>query len=186
VTIGGSKEMTLKEKLILAQNSVSAEELENLSHDENFEVRAYVAQNTNTSSTVLEKLSEDDDWEVRGHVAQNSNTPDFVLEKLSEDENEGVRWSTAKNPNTPDYVLERLATDEDSGIRSTARNNPSYHSKVANIHRIKNAEELKELVSAIMFSDLMEGDFDQTHPEEYRQISQHLGEIILILERIKE
>ena len=76
-------ELDLELREQLAENSSSAEELEELAEDDEDYVRTLVAENSNTPSSILEKLALDDDTSVRSGVAVNSNTPSSLLEKLA-------------------------------------------------------------------------------------------------------
>ena len=108
-------ELELREQM--AENSSSAEELEELAEDDEDYVRILVAENSNTPSSILEKLAEDDNTSVRSGVAGNSNTPSSILEKLAEDDDFGVRYGVAQNNNTPDSLLEKLGKDEEQAVR---------------------------------------------------------------------
>jgi len=108
-------ELELREQM--AENSSSAEELEELAEDDEDYVRILVAENSNTPSSILEKLAEDDNTSVRSGVAGNSNTPSSILEKLAEDDDFGVRYGVAQNNNTPDSLLEKLGNDEEQAVR---------------------------------------------------------------------
>ena len=96
-----------------------------LSKDKKAEVRFYVAGNPNCPLHVLEELSTDEDEYVRAAVAGNKNCPPDVLEHpLSKDENEYVREAVAANPNCPDPALINLCDDSDKTVRDAVANNP--------------------------------------------------------------
>ena len=121
--------MNLRKKLRLASDTrATAEELEELSGDEDCDVRCCVALNTSAPSFVLERLSKDKKMEVRYCVARNTSAPIFVLERLGEDEHNYVRCSVALNPSVPSFVLEKLSRDRDSWIRYKVAENPNTRS----------------------------------------------------------
>ena len=105
-----------KLNLLDIQNA-SPEVLEELTEDEDEEVRREVAYNPRTPAEVLRKLAEDKDEEVREEVAYNSRTPVEVLKKLAEDEYWNMRRGVAENPSTPAEVLRKLAEDKDGDVR---------------------------------------------------------------------
>ena len=78
-----------------------------------------LATDQTTPPHVLETLSKDEDWEVRANVAENPNAPTHVLENLSKDNNSDVRSSVASNPNAPVNILESLSKDEDWNVRAS-------------------------------------------------------------------
>ena len=110
-------ELDLELREQLAENSSSAEELEELAEDDEDYVRTLVAENSNTPSSILEKLALDDDTSVRSGVAVNSNTPSSLLEKLALDDDFVVRYGVAQNNNTPVSLLEKLGNDEEQAVR---------------------------------------------------------------------
>ena len=110
-------ELDLELREQLAENSSSAEELEELAEDDEDYVRTLVAENSNTPSSLLEKLALDDDTSVRSGVAVNSNTPSSLLEKLALDDDFVVRYGVAQNNNTPVSLLEKLGNDEEQAVR---------------------------------------------------------------------
>ena len=69
--------------------------------------------NNNLASVKLDKeleaLSKDESFFVRARVARNLNAPVPLLEELSKDEEGYVRWNVADNPNTPIHLLETLS-----------------------------------------------------------------------------
>ncbi len=88
-----------------------------------------IAMNPDTPAAVLEELSRDDDSEVRRYVSDNTSTPATALEKLAKDVCGVVRWEVALNSNTPIPTLEILANDAKARVRKAARNALS-HSKI--------------------------------------------------------
>jgi hypothetical protein len=81
----------------MAANIQYSTVLENLSQDQDSDVRMWVACNPNTPTRVLRKLAEDPVPYVRRGVAQNKNTPLPVLVMLSKDLDVVVRLLTSKN-----------------------------------------------------------------------------------------
>ena len=82
--------------------------MDELSNNEDFEVRERVAMNPNTPPEILNKLSKDKDWEVRESVAMNPNTSSETLDELSEDEEWTIRNLVASNPNTSKETLDSM------------------------------------------------------------------------------
>lgn len=97
-----------------------------LSTDENFDVRCAVAKNPSTPVAILEKLSADSDFHVRIDVAQNPSTPVAILERLSTDKAQGVRGGVAFNPLTPMPILEKLSTDVSVLVRCSVPLNSAW------------------------------------------------------------
>lgn len=58
---------------------------------------------------VLTELSKDEEWIVRYYVAENPKTPVPILMELSTDKSSEVRSKVADNPNTPVSVLTELS-----------------------------------------------------------------------------
>ena len=69
------------------------------------------------TENILQNLSEDEDEDVRASVALNPNTDSKILKILSEDENEYVRECVAWNPNTDAKTLKILSEDEEYSVR---------------------------------------------------------------------
>lgn len=82
----------------IAANVQYCSVLENLSKDDDSDVRMWVACNPNTPARVLRKLAQDFVVHVRRGVAQNKSTPLPVLMELSKDHDVVVRILTSKNP----------------------------------------------------------------------------------------
>ena len=52
------------------------------------DVRHYVVKHPNTPASVLETFSKDEDWSVRACIAENPNTPKYtIIEMLLIEEN---------------------------------------------------------------------------------------------------
>lgn len=71
--------------------NLSSNAIESLAHSQNNFMRSCVTMNPAISSELLIELSTDPDEEVRAGVANHSNTPVEVLQRLAEDEVLGVR-----------------------------------------------------------------------------------------------
>lgn len=103
--------------------------LENLSKDNDHEVRDAVSANPHTPKDVVEDLAKDETAipelaeEVRRRVAMDPETPTEILERLSTNEDDQIRKDVAKNPNTPIDVLQKLSKDEDSDVREGVAEN---------------------------------------------------------------
>ena len=131
---------------IAGNSNTPLKALRKLSNCCDYDVRAAVAKNPNTSSAILNHLIKIDDSIVpaaltnpnlsadilktfanssnqwsRVEVAENSNTTKDVLVKLSTDESYYVRQSVAENFNTPIDTLKMLAKDEEWGVETSAK-----------------------------------------------------------------
>ena len=95
--------------------------LDELSQDDNWLIRAAVAENPNVSQHALEALSEDDNWVVQHRVAKNTETPDEVLDKMSKSDDWRVRVGVTENLNAPDDILKSLADDANEEVRNSAK-----------------------------------------------------------------
>ena len=80
----------------------------NWSHDKHPSTRSkrYVANDRSTSPVLLQDLAHDEDWEVRWAVAGNPNTPPDILDMLADDSRMGI--SLVYNKNTRQDTLQRL------------------------------------------------------------------------------
>ena len=94
------------------------------------------ASSPNTPKEILEKLSNDEDFYVRACVAQNSNSSEEVLEKLSNDEDFRVRAYVALNPNTSEEILKKLM-DDGKYIYECVCSNTNLTETIRNIIRLK-------------------------------------------------
>ena len=63
------------------------------------DMKVKLVLNPNTPEEILTELSTDEDWYIRYWVAFNSSTPTEILTKLSTDENEYIKSCVADNPN---------------------------------------------------------------------------------------
>lgn len=130
-------------------------ELAQLANDEDEDVRAGVAENSNTPAGVLAQLANDEDAFVKRHVGSNPSTPAEVLAQLANDADKYVRrcvagnpstsvaviaqlanekdtyvrYNAARNSNTPPDILAQLASDEDKEVRRAAKDNPNCQIK---------------------------------------------------------
>ena len=111
----------LQEKLRFAETTDCVEALKNLSQDEDFIIRSYVASNINTPSWILDQMSENDKEEnlesIRYYVSSNSNTSAETLAKLSADSYWTMRSHVAVHFKTPVQVLDILGEDSDLNVR---------------------------------------------------------------------
>ena len=89
------EQMSLEEKLRIAETSSDGDVLDLLANDESPVVRVIVAGNENAPRKALMKLAEDSNGLIRFAVSQNPNAPADILMKLEEDENESVRIEAA-------------------------------------------------------------------------------------------
>ncbi len=113
------KDMKYEEDYIkeLAKITTDPEILDELSKDEDYRVRCWVAQNPNITPETLNYLSKDDYWWVRYWVALNHNTSPETLDSLSKDKNPDVRCGVARNSNTSPETLDYLSKHEDYDVR---------------------------------------------------------------------
>ena len=98
---------------------------------------------TTKDPDVLDELSWDEDWCVRWYVASNRNTKPETLDVLSRDENSYVRRYVAENPNTSPEILDTLSQDKDSIVRCFVADNPNCSERAYKY--IKGLELLKSL-----------------------------------------
>ena len=78
-----NKNKSLEKYVSLAfDHNTSSKTLDELSNNENWQVRYFVAKNKNTSSETLDKLSKDEYWGVRESVASNLNTRPETLDEF--------------------------------------------------------------------------------------------------------
>ena len=113
-------------KLELSIKTSDPKILDELSRDENWLVRSWVAENLNTTPEILDYLSKDEDSGVRYWVAINLNTSPETLDYLSRDEDYDVRWEVARNLNTSPETLKQMAIDEEGySIKDSIKDNPN-------------------------------------------------------------
>ena len=74
----------------------------------NYQEKFELANNPNTPADVLFELSMDEDYYVRCWVATHLNTPVEAFINMSTDEEFGVRFWVERNPNTPEYIKNYL------------------------------------------------------------------------------
>ena len=79
------------------------------------EERISIAEGTNDVEELME-LANDEDQFVRCAVAENRCIPKELMRKFATDENHNIRGAVARNYSVPDDVLELLATDEDAFV----------------------------------------------------------------------
>lgn len=109
-------------KNITNNPSTPLEILEELSKDNNWEVRAGVAKNKfNISPQILTHLSNDLSVNVVAEVAVNPNTPPEILDKLSASNILEIRMEVARNPSTPIEILIRLLNDSNKIVQFQAK-----------------------------------------------------------------
>lgn len=104
--------------------------VDNLLNDPHEDVRYHAACNPNLTAEQLIQLSTEDDWLIRTEVAKNTNTPPEALAVLANNVSthilsSGVRRAVAENTNTPPEVLATLAKDDDSSVCEAACRNPN-------------------------------------------------------------
>lgn len=86
-----------------------------LAHSDDREIRAAIAENTQTPVELLQMLARDQDASVRERVARHERTPVKVLRALAQDlEEDGV----ARNPQAPSEVFQCLVQDEAWGVKN--------------------------------------------------------------------
>lgn len=105
------KELSFKEQRKLLESNLdtlTSEQLEELSESNSWIVRASVAEQENCPLNVLEKLSNDEHLFPRFNVALHKNCPTNILEKLSKDKCFGVRFNVVLNKNCSSDLLEQL------------------------------------------------------------------------------
>ncbi len=115
-------------RLIVANRTADPAVLAKLADDMHYNVRAIVAERANDPE-ILAKLADDEDWWVRAAVAARADDP-ALLAKLADDEDWHVRWDVANRTDDP-KILAKLADDEDWHIRWIAakRSGKSVSSK---------------------------------------------------------
>jgi len=69
---------------------------------------------------MLARLSKDSTSDVRANVAQHSNTPIPILTKLGKDNSEEVRKYVAQNPNTGIRTMRKLLYDDSDIVQHCA------------------------------------------------------------------
>ena len=113
--------MYTKEKLDLAKSTTDPEVLEQLSKDEDEDVRLVVAGNKNCYPHVLEELSKDDYKNVRRAVANNENSPLSALLRLF------IDFYVKSHPNYINCDLNELLSyvdHEDPSFRTGVASHP--------------------------------------------------------------
>ena len=88
--------------------------LDLLSEDDNWEVRAALAENPRLSEAILHKLACDEDDDVRAVLANSSILTTAVMEKLSSDENCAVKDALCQNLSLPEYIRKDLELQLDA------------------------------------------------------------------------
>lgn len=119
-------------------HETSRKDLEQLSENPNWRIRAAVAGNLATESRVLVKLGADPNVAVKGQVARNPNTPGSTIDRLSRDPLFSIRQIAAQHPNISIEALVQLSRDEAFGVRYDAnkrlkpikRNNPKLRLRI--------------------------------------------------------
>ena len=97
----------------LALTTTDPKVLDELSRDENWLVRSWVAENLNTKQETLDYLSKDECWYVRWRVAQNSNTMPETLKQIAiVEDNETVKYVIKNNPNCSEETWNYLSALE--------------------------------------------------------------------------
>ena len=93
--------ITIPQKIVLAQTTTSTKRLLHLSKESDEKVRVETAKNLDTSPYVLKKLSTDKNMEVRKAVAGNPRTSIHILKTMlyNENEDDDVRLIVIKNLN---------------------------------------------------------------------------------------
>ncbi len=88
-----------------------------------------IARNIDTQPETLDELSKDENWEVRWQVARSHNTTSETLDYLSKDKDLNVRCEVAQNPNTTSETLKQMSIVENHyveyGIKYYIKNNPN-------------------------------------------------------------
>ncbi|MFH1454133.1 MAG: hypothetical protein ABIH00_09190 [Armatimonadota bacterium] len=96
----------VKNRFYKAQGSKSPQELDALSKDGIWTIRAAVGRNLNTAKETLERLYyHEADYRVRCAVVANPNAPLQILEDTLYDPVNKVRVALTANPNVPSEIL---------------------------------------------------------------------------------
>ncbi len=97
---------------------ISDEILNKLASDQNWQVRKAVAISPIISPEILQKLAQDSDQDVRLAVFQNSQIGKDLLSHLAEDSSYLIRASVARHPQTTPDILEKLSQDSHWQVRA--------------------------------------------------------------------
>jgi len=121
------------------RSEISIERLQELSKEEDSNVRKAVITNRNISVEILQKLSNDNDEEVRklavnriARIVEDPNTSIDLLRKSAENKNGGIRRSIASNPSTPIELQKKLANDNNELVRGSIASNPKASVEILN------------------------------------------------------
>jgi len=108
------------------------QELEELSQDKNYIVRANVASNPNTTREILEKLALDENKYVRANVAERWEIPYETRLKLAKDKEPIVRCGIILNTRTSEEELLSFLYDEETIVQLTLAKIPKVPHDIAN------------------------------------------------------
>jgi hypothetical protein len=126
---------------IARKSDTPVETLAELSEDEDWCVRFYVARNIRTTIEILDKLSYDESSDVRYWVACHPNVSMGALGRLSEDESWVVRIAVASHKNiTEDIVCNVVGISMKGLIAHALLNNPSVSEEIKNMIRLITGE----------------------------------------------
>jgi hypothetical protein len=108
-------------KVILQSANLSADLLQKLANDHNFEVRMYIAERNNLSDDLVEKLANDASMYVKLRIARRPNLTDKVLQILAKDTDTNIKLIIMNRSDLSDEVLKILARDKDAIIKKIAK-----------------------------------------------------------------
>lgn len=114
------KEHGYREEIALHPNS-NSDLLEEMSKDDNAEVRAQIPFNDNVTPELLDFLSKDKNKWVRVNVSCQKNVFAQTLDYLSKDKNKEVKHGVANNTNSSDQALKVLMKDKDEWVVIAAK-----------------------------------------------------------------
>ena len=166
-------DLSVDERLRLAEESNDVGLLSALAKDEDSDVRYSALNNPNVTADVLKEFVEDENWVIREAIASHPKVSPEILQILAEDEDSDVQVAVAKNSNSTPEILLSLIESEEYPINLSIAENPN--STVA----IKKAGSLATEISKVKKVELIAGKNyfdDYLEPLFYTGLNKNRGE----------
>ncbi len=98
--------------------ALSINQIEQLSQDEDCDVRQSIASRDDLPIELASRLVKDSEWKVKEEILSRSNLPIKLVTRLAQDEDCVVRLAISHRSNLPIKLVTQLAQDEDCDVRA--------------------------------------------------------------------